>query len=905
MLEKNYDPSKEAEIYENWYKNGYFRATSNPNKKPFTIVIPPPNITGQLHMGHALNNTVQDIIIRAKRMQGYEALWVPGTDHAAIATEVKVIEAIAKEGLTKEGLGREAFLERVWAWQKEYGGTIIHQLKRMGFSCDWERERFTMDEGLSNAVLDVFVRLYDEGQIYRGEKLINWCTKCQTTISDAEVVHKESDSFFYHFKYPIVGTNEFLPFATTRPETMLGDTAIAVSPVDERYQKYVGKTVKVPFVDREIPIIADEYVDAEFGTGVVKITPAHDPNDFEVGQRHSLPFINIMNDDGTLNSNAGDYVGMEIIAARKRIVHEMDELGLFLKKEQIKNNVGTHDRCDSIIEPLIKLQWFVRMKELAEPAIEAYKSGELRFSRERYGKIYLHWLENIRDWCISRQLWWGHRIPAYYCDKCQNIMVSKQAPDSCDKCGYTDLRQDEDSLDTWFSSALWPFSTLGWPEETEDLKYFYPTNVLVTAYDIIFFWVVRMVFSGFKFMDELPFKDVMITGMVLDDQGRKMSKSLGNGIDPLDIIDAYGADALRLMLVSGTALGSDMLFHKERLDPNRNFLNKVWNASRFLLMQFEDSEVAEFSQESSLTNLSDLQKMPKGLTMEDHWILSRMNDTVDEVTKKLDEYELGLAAQTIVDFFWDEFCDWYVEMVKPRLYDKEGTAGESRPAALWTLKTVLTAALKMLHPFTPFITETIFLKLQDIDGVGGVERATTKEETIMRSEWPKYDEALHFPEAVKEIQRIQAAVRAVRNVRMEMQVPPSKKVKIIAVCESESAFNGFLQSEKFFAFLSGATVEVKMEAVGIPETAVSVVVEGAVLYLPLDALLDVEKERARLDKEKKKLQQELSRVEGKLANEGFVSKAPEKVIAEEQEKLEKYRAMLLKVEEQEANLLAL
>ena len=871
MLEKNYDPGLETELFDKWMERGYFRSEPNPDKKPFTIVMPPPNVTGIAHMGHALNTTVQDILTRARRMQGYEALWLPGTDHAAIATEVRIINEMAAEGMTKDDLGREAFLERAWAWNDKYGGTIIKQLKRLGFSCDWDRERFTMDEGLSNAVLEVFIRLYKEGKVYRGERLVNWCTHCQTTISDAEVLHKESDSAFYHFKYPIMGMEGgFLAFATTRPETMLGDTAIAVNPDDDRYRKYVGKTVKVPFVDREIPIIADEYVEAEFGTGIVKITPGHDPNDFEVGERHGLSIINILNDDGTLNENTGGYAGMDRKSARERIIREMDELGLFIKKEQLQNNVGTHDRCGDVIEPLIKLQWFVRMKELAEPAIDVYKSGELRFNRERYGKIYLHWLENIKDWCISRQVWWGHRIPAYYCT-CGHMTVAKDAPVSCEKCGGTDLCQDEDTLDTWFSSALWPFSTLGWPERTEELEYYYPTDVLVTADEIIFFWVVRMVFSGLHFMGERPFSDVIIHGKVLDGEGRKMSKSLGNGINPMDVIEKYGADALRLTLISGNSIETDIRFSWDRLDPNRNFLNKVWNASRFMLMQFEP-----------VSDTNQLDQSNECLAPEDKWILSRMNDLVKEVTEKLDIYELGMAAQAIVDFFWNEFCDWYVEMVKPRLYNKEDS---SRSAALWTLKQVLTVSLKLLHPYTPFITETIFLKLQE------------EEETIMLSAWPEYDEKLRFPSEVKEVERIQEAVRAVRNIRAEKQVPPSKKVKIISVCNWGTV-------PAYFAFLAGAEeVELRRDAEGIPSTAVSVVTSGAVLYLPLDTLIDFEQERARLDKERKKLEQELARVEGKLSNEGFVKKAPPQLIAAEEEKREKFRDMLKKVEEQAESLL--
>ena len=874
MLEKNYDHSLEDQLFNNWLAKGYFRANPNKNKKPFTIVIPPPNITGVLHMGHALNNTVQDIIIRTKRMQGYETLWQPGTDHAAIATEVKILQELAKDGITKESLGREAFLDKAWEWKDKYGGTIIKQLKRMGFSCDWHRERFTMDEGLSDAVLDVFVRLYNEGKIYRGERLVNWCTNCQTTISDAEVVHKETDSTFYHFKYPITGTSEFLAFATTRPETMLGDTALAVNPSDDRYRNFIGKTVKVPFVNREIPIIADEYVEADFGTVVVKITPAHDPNDFEVGERHSLPIINIMNDDGTLNAHAASYEGMDRFDARKRIVMEMEELGLFIKKEQLKNNVGSHDRCSHVIEPLVKLQWFVRMAELAKPAIEAYKAGELEFNRERYGKIYLHWLENIKDWCISRQIWWGHRIPAYYCS-CGHMTISKEAPKACEKCANTNLTQDEDTLDTWFSSALWPFSTLGWPQDTEDFKYFYPTNVLVTAYDILFFWVVRMVFSGLYCTGKLPFNKVVMTGLLLDEQGRKMSKSLGNGVEPLEVVDKYGADTLRLMLVSGNAIDSDTRFSWSRLDPMRNFLNKVWNASRFLLMQFEDTQ-------SQIEDINKNELMP-----EDKWILSSMNDLVKEVTEKLNDHELGMASQEIINFFWDEFCDWYVEMVKSRLYNKED---KSRAAALWTLKHVLTTSLQLLHPFTPFITETIYLKLQ------------TNQESIMISDWPVYDNSLHFPSEVKDIAQIQAAVRAVRNIRAEKSVPPAKKIKIIAVCEDDASATSFEKGKAFIGFLAGAEeVEIRRNNTDIPDTAISVVTPGAVLFLPLDTLVDFAKERERLEKERKKLEQELARVDGKLSNEGFVKKAPPHLIKEEEEKRDKYKAMMDKVDEQLRN----
>lgn len=693
-LAKNYDPSiVEDRIYQNWLDKGYFHAEVDKTKKPFTIVIPPPNITGHLHMGHALDNTMQDILIRWKRMQGYNALWVPGTDHAAISTEVKIVNKMREEGLTKEDIGREGFLKRAWAWKEEYGSTILNQLKKLGSSCDWERERFTMDAGLSDAVLTVFCKLYEKGYIYQGEKLINWCPTCQTTISDAEVEHEDKQGGFWHIKYPIKGTDRFLEFATTRPETMLGDTAIAVHPDDERYKDIVGKVCVVPFVNREIPIIADEYVDMEFGTGVVKITPAHDPNDFEVGERHNLPKINILNDDGTINANGGKFEGMDRYDARKQIVEELDEMGLFIRKEEINHAVGVHDRCHTVIEPLIKKQWFVKMEELAKPALDAYYNKDLKFVPDRFGKIYTHWLEDIHDWCISRQLWWGHRIPAYYCE-CGEVIVSKEAPKTCPKCGSTNIKQDEDCLDTWFSSALWPFSTLGWPEQTEELKHFYPTSVLVTGYDIIFFWVVRMVFSAMEQMGEVPFKTVLIHGLVRDEQGRKMSKSLGNGIDPLEVIKDYGADALRLTLITGNAPGNDMRFYYSRMDNSRNFGNKLWNAARFVMMHIGDSEP----------------KLDKSkLTSADKWILSKVNTLAKEVTDNLDNYELGIAVQKVYDFIWDEYCDWYIEMVKPRLYNEED---ETREAALWTLKTVLINALKMLHPFEPFITEEIFTSIQ-------------------------------------------------------------------------------------------------------------------------------------------------------------------------------------------------
>ncbi len=871
-MAKSYDPSIEEKIYKNWLDKGYFHAEVDKSKKPFTIVIPPPNITGHLHMGHALDETMQDILIRWKRMQGYNTLWLPGTDHAAISTEVKIVDKMREEGITKEDIGREGFLKRAWEWKKEYGGTILNQLKKLGSSCDWERERFTMDEGLSDAVLTVFCKLYEKGYIYQGEKLINWCPACQTTISDAEVEHENKQGGFWHIKYPIKGTDRFLEFATTRPETMLGDTAIAVHPDDDRYKDVVGGVCIVPFVDREIPIIADTYVDMEFGTGVVKITPAHDPNDFEVGERHNLPKINILNDDGTINANGGKFEGMDRYDARKQIVEELDEMGLFIKKEDISHAVGTHDRCHSVIEPLIKKQWFVKMDELAKPALDVYYNGELKFVPDRFGKIYTHWLEDIHDWCISRQLWWGHRIPAYYCD-CGEVIVSKTAPEVCPKCGGTHIIQDEDCLDTWFSSALWPFSTLGWPEKTPELEHFYPTSVLVTGYDIIFFWVVRMVFSAMEQMGEVPFKTVLIHGLVRDSQGRKMSKSLGNGIDPLEIIKEAGADALRLTLITGNAPGNDMRFYNERVENSRNFANKLWNASRFVMMHIGDDEPkAELSQ----------------LTSADKWILSKVNSLAKNVTSNLDSYELGIAVQNVYDFIWDEYCDWYIEMVKPRLYNQEDP---TRNAALWTLKTVLINALKMLHPFMPFVTEEIFTSIQN------------EEETIMLSKWPEYTDKYNFADDEKSIELMKEAIKSIRNIRAEMNVAPSKKAKVIVVSDNDEVRSIFEKGKVFFAPLAYASeVEVRSDNNGISDDSVSTAIHNGMIYMPFAELVDIEKEKERLAKEKSKLIKEVERVEKKLSNQGFVSKAPEKVINEEKAKLEKYSSMLKSVEEQIARL---
>lgn len=873
-LAKTYDPKDiEERLYQKWLDHKYFHAEVDKSKKPFTIVIPPPNITGQLHMGHALDNTLQDILIRFKKMQGYNTLWQPGTDHASIATEVKIIEQLKKEGIDKEDLGREGFLERAWQWKEEYGGRIISQLKKLGSACDWDRERFTMDEGCSNAVNEVFVRLYEKGYIYKGSKIINWCPVCQTSISDAEVEHEEQGGHFWHINYPIVGQDGFVEIATTRPETMLGDTAVAVHPEDERYKHLIGKKVLLPLVNREIPVVADSYVDKEFGTGVVKITPAHDPNDFEVGKRHNLPEINIMNDDATINENGGKYAGMDRYEARRLIVKELEEMGLLVKVEDHVHNVGTHDRCNTTVEPLIKQQWFVKMDELIKPAIEAVKTGDIEFVPERFNKVYFNWAENIRDWCISRQLWWGHRIPAYYCDQCGEVTVAKDEPKACSHCGHTHLKQDEDTLDTWFSSALWPFSTLGWPEKTSELEYFYPTDVLVTGYDIIFFWVLRMVFSGFEYMGKKPFSKVLIHGLVRDAQGRKMSKSLGNGIDPLEVIDKYGADALRFTLVTGNAPGNDMRFYWERVEASRNFANKVWNASRFIMMNLEKATIDDTIDESLLT-------------IADQWILSKANTLVKEATENMENFELGIAVQKINDFIWEEFCDWYIEMVKPRLYSE---TDKTKEAALWTLKHVLITSLKLLHPFMPFVTEEIFCTLQEMSG-------QKEADSIMISSWPTYNPAYEYPAEKEAVELMKEAVKGIRNVRSEMNVPPSRKANVIVVSEDDKIRRIFTESKVFFATLGYANeVEIQKDKIGISEDAVSTVIPGAVIYIPFAHLVDIEKEIERLNKEKARLEGELKRVNGMLANENFVKKAPESKIAEEKAKLEKYTAMMEQV----------
>jgi valyl-tRNA synthetase len=944
-IPKTYQPKEiEDRQYAKWMSKGYFHAEPDPQKKPFTIVIPPPNITGQLHMGHALDNTIQDILIRMKRMQGYNALWQPGTDHASIATEVKIIEKLKEEGTDKQTLGREKFLERAWQWKEEYGGRIISQLKKMGSSCDWERERFTMDEGCNDAVTEVFVKMHQKGYIYKGARIINWCPVCSTSISDAEVEYTEQEGHFWHIKYPLLeedGTpskTEFLTFATTRPETMLGDTAVAVHPEDERYKHLIGRSVLLPFVDRMIPIIGDTYVDRTFGTGVVKITPAHDPNDFEVGKRHDLPVINILEDNATINKNGGKFQGMDRYAARKAIVKELDEMGLLVKIEPHAHNVGTHDRCKTTIEPMVKEQWFVKMDELIKPAVKAVKEGEIRLIPKRMEKLYFNWTDNIRDWCISRQLWWGHRIPAYTCDQCGNVMVEKIRPQSCPKCGCTHFTQDPDTLDTWFSSALWSFETLGWPKDTPDLKYFYPTDVLVTAYDIIFFWVIRMIFSGYEHMGEKPFKTVFFHGLIRDEQGRKMSKSLGNGIDPLEVIDKYGADALRLTLVTGNAPGNDMRFSYEKVESSRNFANKIWNASRFILMNLQNtstdaaesntaegntaasniaasstaesntaegntaaSNIAESNTAENSTAASNtlgethvcLQTEPSALEPADKWILSRLNTLIQDVTDNMENFELGIAVQKIYDFVWDEFCDWYIEMVKPRLYAKEGTKEEedSKQAALWTLCTVLRDALKLLHPYMPFITEEIFCTL-------AANIQMEEAPSIMISSWPKFQASRQYEEEENAIQMIKEAVRGIRNLRSQMNVPPSRKCSIFLVTSQSEVKKIFSEGVLFFNSLARAVkTTIQEDKEGIGQDALTVQIPGATLYVPFAELVDMKQEILRLQKEEQHYLAELKRSDALLKNEKFVAKAPADKLAAEQEKAVKYQSMLEQVQQ--------
>ncbi|MFN2939380.1 valine--tRNA ligase [Lachnospiraceae bacterium YH-ros2226] len=898
-LEKTYDPKQiEDRLYQKWEANGYFHAEVDPKKKPFTIMMPPPNITGQLHMGHALDNTMQDILARYKRMEGYNVLWQPGTDHASIATEVKVIKALKEQGIDKHDLGREGFLEKCWDWRKEYGGRIIKQLKKMGSSADWQRERFTMDEGCSKAVKHVFINMYKKGWIYKGHRIVNWCPVCKTSISDAEVEYKEQASHFWHIKYPLieddgsVSKTRFLEFATTRPETMLGDTALAVNPEDPRYKDLIGKKAMLPIVNRPIPIVGDEHADMEEGTGVVKITPAHDPNDFEVGKRHDLPIINILNDDATINENGGKYQGMDRYEARKAIVKELDEMGLLVSIEDLTHNVGTHDRCGTTVEPMVKDQWFVNMSELIKPAIEGVRNGDIQLLPKRMEKTYFNWTDNIRDWCISRQLWWGHRIPAYYCDDCGETVVAEEMPKVCPKCGGSHFHQDPDTLDTWFSSALWPFSTLGWPDHTPELDYFYPNDVLVTGYDIIFFWVIRMIFSGYENMGKAPFHTVLFHGLVRDDQGRKMSKSLGNGIDPLEVIDKYGADALRLTLITGNAPGNDMRFYWERVENSRNFANKVWNASRFILMNLDTAEGGLHEPKDSEFETSD------------KWILSRVNDVAREVTENMDKFELGIAVQKVYDFIWDEFCDWYIEFVKPRIWmteekaaseglseEEKEKARSSRNAALWTLSSVLTDALKLLHPYMPFITEEIFCTLHP------------EEESIMISSWPKYRPDRKNGEAEEAMSRLMDLIKALRNVRTEMNVPPSRKAEVYIVSEKEEARSVFRDLVPTYQTMAMASaIHVQADQAGIAEDAVSVVIPDATAFMPLSDLVDFEKEKARLEKEEKRLQGELKRSHGMLSNERFLSKAPEAKVQEEKEKLAKYEKMLSDVEKRLSEL---
>lgn len=872
-LAKTYNPNgMEERLYKKWEENGYFHAEADRSRKPFTIVMPPPNVTGQLHMGHAFDDTMQDILIRYKKMQGYNTLWQPGTDHAAIATEVRVTDALKEKGIDKNDLGREGFLEKAWEWKEEYGGRIIRQLKRMGSAADWQRERFTMDEGCTKAVEEVFIRLYNKGYIYKGKRIINWCPVCKTSISDAEVEHEDQKGHFWHIKYPVAGEeNRYVEIATTRPETMFGDTAVAVHPSDERYHDLIGRKLILPVVNKEIPVVADEYVDMEFGTGCVKITPAHDPNDFEVGRRHNLELVNVMNDDATMNENAGKYAGMDRYACREALVKDLDEAGLLACVEDHEHAVGTHDRCKTTVEPMAKPQWFVSMEEMAKPAIAAVKNGDLKFVPERFEKTYLHWLEGIRDWCISRQLWWGHRIPAYYCPHCGEMVVAKaeDAPKACPKCGHEGMEQDPDTLDTWFSSALWPFSTLGWPDQTEEMDYFYPTDVLVTGYDIIIFWVIRMVFSGYEQTGKCPFHTVLIHGLVRDSQGRKMSKSLGNGIDPLEVIDKYGADALRLMLITGNAPGNDMRFYWERVEAARNFANKVWNASRFIMMNLEGRTVAEPSKEA--------------LRPADRWIISKLNTLAKDMTENMDKYELGIAVQKVYDFIWDEFCDWYIEIAKLRTYQYDAMP-ESAGAALWTLRMVLTEALKMLHPFMPFVTEEIFCTLHP------------DKESIMLEQWPQYKEELYCETEEEMLAHVKDLVKAVRTIRKDMDVPNSRKTKLYIVSDEERIRDLFEQAkETYMNFTCADEINIQADKEGIPQDAVSIVIPGAAAYIPLEELVDREKEIGRLNKDKARLEKELTRSRGMLSNEKFLNKAPQAKIEEEKKKLEEYEKMMSEV----------
>jgi valyl-tRNA synthetase len=873
-LNDKYNPKDfEERLYKWWVDEGYFTPEIVEEQRSFTIVIPPPNITGQLHMGHALDNTIQDILIRWNRMKGIPTLWLPGTDHASIATEAKIVEKLTEEGTTKNELGRDRFLERAWQWKEEYGGRIVEQLKKLGSSCDWTRERFTMDEGCSKAVTEFFVSLYERGLIYRGDRIINWCPTCRTSISDAEVEHRDMDGKFWHIKYPLKDSDEYVIVATTRPETMLGDTCVAVHPEDTRYSRLIGRTVILPLMDREIPIVADDYVDMSKGTGAVKVTPGHDPNDFEIGERHGVAKIRIMNDDGTMNHNAGAFSGMDRYEARRAVVTELKARDLVTKIEDIQHGIGHCYRCDTVIEPLISTQWFVRMKPLAQPAIQAVRDGSIKFVPQRFEKIYFHWMENIKDWCISRQLWWGHRIPAYYCSGCGEMMVAKEQPSACKKCGSGSLKQDPDTLDTWFSSGLWPFSTLGWPEDTKDLEYFYPTSVLVTGYDIIFFWVARMIVSGLDQMNIKPFSDVLIHGLIRDAEGRKMSKSLGNGIDPLEIIDEYSADALRFTLATGNAPGNDMRFRMEKVEASSNFANKLWNASRFVLMNFEGCE---------LTGISGSFDQ-NGLELSDRWLMSRLDTLTAQVEESMEKYELGIAAQKLYDFIWGEYCDWYIELVKHRLYDEDSKTGDTARQVLYY---GLDRLIRLLHPFMPFITEEIW------------QHMPNRSETITLVEWPESDGKFQDDGTEQQMHTIMEAIRAVRNIRAEMDVAHSRKANVIIVAEQAEIRDLFDTNKPYLERLASASkVIVKKDKADIPEDAVSAVIEGAEIFIPLQELLDIGKEIERLEREKEKLEKELERVNGKLSNKGFVNKAPAEVIEAEREKRDKYEDMMDKVSE--------
>ncbi len=863
-LDKTYDPDQvEEKWYERWEENGYFKPEVDENKKSYSIMMPPPNITGQLHLGHALDNTLQDIYTRYKRMQGFDTLWLPGTDHASIATEVKVVDKLRSEGKEKDDIGREGFLEEAWEWKDEYGTRITNQLRNMGSSCDWSRERFTMDAGCNRAVKEVFVDLYEKGLIYQGDYIVNWCPDCHTTLSNVEVEHEEKEGKIYHLKYPFKDKEGHITVATTRPETMLGDTAIAVNPDDERYQDLIGEIVILPLMNREIPIIEDEYVDSEFGTGMVKVTPAHDPNDFEIGQRHDLELIKVIDEDATMTEEAGEYAGLERYDCRQKVIEDLDEAGLLVKIEEHEHSVGQCYRCDTVIEPMVSKQWFVKMEPLAEPAIKAVKDGDIRFIPERFSKVYLNWMENIEDWCISRQLWWGHRIPVWYCEDCGEVIVDKETPSSCSACGSENLKQDEDVLDTWFSSALWPFSTLGWPEETKDLKHFYPTDMLVTGRDIIFFWVARMIFMGLEFMDEIPFSDVYIHGLIRDAQGRKMSKSLGNGIDPLEVIDKFGADALRFTLITGNTPGNDMRFREERLEASRNFANKIWNASRFILMNIEDLEWDEIDED-------ELE-----YTLADKWMISRFNKVTEKIEDALAKYSFGLVSETLYDFIWSEFCDWYIELIKPRLYQDEDLT--AKRTAQYVGTTILEGILRLLHPVMPFITEEIWQKLP-----------AGKGESIMLAEWPEVEQEKIDEDIEEEMGLIMEVITSIRNIRNEMKVNPGKDIEAILVSNNNSDIlrNG-KDYIKDLANVGDLTIEKEISKK--PEKSSTSIVSGVEVILPLAGMVDIDKEIERLKKDLKEIESEIKRAEGKLNTDGFVNKAPEKIVEKERNKLEEYK----------------